>query len=158
MPGSYQRRRGAATRASVDLPLRRRRQELVVEDILGLGLALVGEGETDLVERPLEPAAVDAAEAVLTHPGGGDVLLDRHREPLELDLLARELVALQHRIDGGGGVGDRVAQALGKGAQEAPHGLRLLGRELLRDQDRVAIELEAMLAHRDDDNVVRRYA
>ena len=56
------------------------------------------------------------------------------------------------------GIFDGVLEALDEGAQEALHGLRLLGGEFRIDDDGVAVEIDAVVGHQQHDDVVDRHA
>src|SRR5215218_4965341 len=58
-------------------------QERGVEDVSALrGAGLEAVGQADLLDRLVELAHVDAAEAVGLHLGGQDVVLERHLQAL----------------------------------------------------------------------------
>ena len=64
------------------------------------------------------------------------------------------IVALDHEFDRVRRILDRVLQPLDDGAQEALHRLRVFGGELRIDDDGVAVEVDAVVGHQHDDDVV----
>ena len=71
---------------SIDQAAVGRRQELVVENIRKLRPPLKPEILRELIDRPLEPDGIDAADAVVFHLAGQDVVMDHGAQAFELEL------------------------------------------------------------------------
>src|SRR6266446_5836666 len=130
----------------------------MIEDVIRLGLGLERVNEPDLVDRFGEPRKIDGAVAVGPHLRRDDVVADGHAQAFELDLSFHGVVAAQDRFDRLGGSPDYVFEALEKGVQKRPDRLRLLGGEFGIDDDGVAVELEPVVRHRHQYDVVNRHA
>src|SRR6266446_3975789 len=130
----------------------------MIEDVIRLGLGLERVNEPDLVDRFGEPRKIDGAVAVGPHLRRDDVVADGHAQAFELDLSFHGVVAAHDRFDRLGGSPDYVFEALEKGVQKRPDRLRLLGGEFGIDDDGVAVELEPVVRHRHQYDVVHRHA
>ena len=84
--------------------------------------------------------------------------LQRHLQTLELDILLGHVVALDHRVDRRVRRLHGVLQALQEGMQEFLDDFGLLGGEFRIHDDRVAIEIDAVIGHQHHGDVVGRNA